>query len=72
MKNNVRLIRESKGMTMYRLAKDAGISAPFLLDLERQARNARPETMQRIANVLGCTVEDLIAGDDHEQGQATA
>ena len=57
--NNVKLIRESKGLTQRALAEAAGISAPFLYDLENGNRNAKPETWERIAKVLGCTVEDL-------------
>lgn len=57
--NNVRLIREAKGLTQKALAEAANISAPFLHDLENGNRNARPETWERIARVLGCTVDDL-------------
>ena len=57
--NNVKLIREAKGLTQKALAEAANISAPFLYDLENGNRNARPETWARIAKVLGCTVEDL-------------
>lgn len=69
MKNNIKLIREAKNMTMYRLAKEAGISAPFLLDLERENRNARPETLERIAAALGVPVSDLIG---EPKGEKTA
>lgn len=57
--NNVKLIREATGLTQKALAEAAGISAPFLHDLENGNRNARPETWARIAKVLGCTVDDL-------------
>lgn len=57
--NNVKLIREATGLTQKALAEAANISAPFLHDLEKGNRNARPETWARIAKVLGCTVEDL-------------
>lgn len=59
--NNIRTIREEKRISQIKLAADAGISQPFLYDLERGNRNAKPETMERIAAALGCTVEDLIA-----------
>ena len=58
--NNIRVIRESSGITQKALAEAAGISAPFLHDLERGNRNAKPETMERIASALGCTVRDLM------------
>lgn len=62
--NRIRLIRERKGVTMYRLAKDADISAPYLLDLERNARGAKPETLERIAVALGVDVSELTGNPD--------
>jgi transcriptional regulator with XRE-family HTH domain len=62
--NNVKLIRESKGLTQRALAEAAGISAPFLYDLENGNRNAKPETWERIAGVLGCTIDDLIRKEE--------
>lgn len=62
--NRIRLIRERKGVTMYRLAKDADISAPYLLDLERNARGAKPETLERIAVALGVDVSELTGQAD--------
>ena len=41
----------------------AGVSPPFLYDLENGRRGARPETMERIAAALGVTVEELKGGD---------
>ena len=54
-------------MTMYRLAKEAGISCPFLLDLERQARSAKPETFERIAAALGVPVNELFSDENGER-----
>ena len=41
------------------LARSVGVSQPFICDLENNRRGARPETMSRIADVLGVSVEDL-------------
>lgn len=57
--NNIKLIREAVGMTQKALADAANISAPFLFDLENGNRNAKPETWERIAAALGCSVSDL-------------
>ena len=70
--NNIRAIRKKRRMTQVELATVARISQPFIHDLERGNRNAKPETLERIAAALGCTVEDLITEDGHEQGQASA
>ena len=52
-------IRAAKDMTQKALAEAAGISQPFLFDLENGNRNAKPETLARIAAALGCTIDDL-------------
>ena len=41
------------------LARAAKISHPFLYDLERGARRASNETLERIAEALGVTVQEL-------------
>lgn len=61
--NNIKRIREEKGMTQKALADAASISAPYLLDLERGSRGAKPETWMRIASALGCTVAELMNDD---------
>ncbi|MBQ1516295.1 MAG: helix-turn-helix transcriptional regulator [Lachnospiraceae bacterium] len=58
--NRIRLIREERGMSLNGLATRAEVSAPYLLDLERGARGAKPETLERIAAALGVKVEDLM------------
>lgn len=60
--NRIKEIRLRKRITQVALAKAAGVSAPFLHDLENDRRNAKPETMQRIADALGCPVEMLTKG----------
>ena len=41
------------------LARSAGVSQPFICDLENNRRGAKPETMNRIAEALGVSVSDL-------------
>lgn len=55
----IKQLREQIGMTQKELANLADISAPFLLDLERGNRGAKPETLKRIADALGVEVNDL-------------
>lgn len=58
--NNIKLIRERKGMMQKALAEAAKVSSPYIYDLENGNRNAKPETWERIAAALGCTVNDLL------------
>ena len=55
----IREVREAKGVTQSFLASSAQVSQPYLSDLEYNRRGAKPETIKRIADVLGVTVEEL-------------
>ncbi len=63
MRNKIKEIRLAQQIGQRELARLVGVSAPFMHDLECGNRNAKPETMQKIANALGCTVADLKAGE---------
>ncbi len=70
--NRIKELRLQKEMTQTALAKAAGVSSPFLHDLENGNRNAKPSTMRRIADALGCPVELLQGGVDREAGRAVS
>ena len=57
--NHIKKMREERKLSQVQLAKLANISQPYLHDLENGARGAKPETLKRIADVLGVTVEEL-------------
>ena len=57
--NQIKKIRELKRINQKTLAEAAQISQPYLSDLEKNRRGARPETLERIAYVLGVTVDEL-------------
>lgn len=57
--NRIKEIREQIGMRQTKLAELAKISNPYLFDLEHNRRGARPETLARIAEALGVTVNEL-------------
>lgn len=65
--NNIKMLRTIAGITQAELADAAHISRPYLYDLENGNRGAKPETMQRIADALGCTVDDLLKEDGKEE-----
>ena len=58
--NRIKELREQKQMQQKDLAALAGISKPFLCDLEKNRRGAKPETYQRIADVLEVPVVELV------------
>ena len=63
--NRIKEIRMELNIQQKELARAAGVSSPFLHDLENGNRNAKPETMEKIANALGCTVEALKGGQEN-------
>ena len=69
--NRVKEIRLRKGIGLVRLAAMAGVSHPYLYDLERGNRNAKPETWERIAKALGVTVKEAKGeNEDDEDGSS--
>lgn len=58
--NRIKKVRQQKKIRQIDLARNAGVSQPFLSDLENNRRGAKEETMQRIADALGVKVKDLI------------
>ncbi|MEW9093987.1 MAG: helix-turn-helix transcriptional regulator [Clostridiaceae bacterium] len=59
---NIKKIRKEKGISAYRLAKDAKVGASTISQIEsgkRQSLNSA--TIEKIANVLGVSVDDLMA-----------
>ena len=61
--NRIKEIREFMGIKQKDLAIKAGVSQPYLFDLENQRRGAKRETLERIAAVLGVNVSDLFKDD---------
>ena len=58
--NRIKEIREEKKISQNQLARIAGISQPYLCDLERNRRWAKPETFQKIADALNVPVSSLL------------
>ena len=63
--SNLKRIREEKGLTQVNLAKIAEISPRMVSKYENGERDifkAESQTVYKIAQALGCTVEDILAG----------
>ena len=59
--NRIKEIRKLMNISQIELSRKAGISQPFLCDLENNRRGAKPETLKRIADCMGVVVADLTA-----------
>jgi DNA-binding XRE family transcriptional regulator/PHD/YefM family antitoxin component YafN of YafNO toxin-antitoxin module len=58
--NPVRVWREHRGMTITELAKMAGLSQPYLSQIESGARQGTTDTLAAIAGTLRLEIDDLI------------
>ena len=61
--NRIKKLRMLFNVSQKELSRMAGISQPYLHDLENNNRGARPRTLQRIADALGVTVDKLLEED---------
>lgn len=61
--NPIRVWRGHRGLTQQQLAKMAGISKPYLSQLETGKRQGTTEVLTSIANALGLTLEDIVKLD---------
>ena len=61
LSNNVKKLREKKGLSQDRLAKLANVANNTIIKIE-QGENKNPtlDTLKKIAKALGVSVDDLI------------
>jgi DNA-binding XRE family transcriptional regulator/PHD/YefM family antitoxin component YafN of YafNO toxin-antitoxin module len=59
--NAVRVWREHRGLTVRALAEKAGLTQPFVSQIETGKRDGTVATMRRIAEALGVALDDLVA-----------
>jgi transcriptional regulator with XRE-family HTH domain len=57
----VRALRTERGLSQEAVAHAAGISVPYLSDVERGVRNPSLEILSAVAGALGMALSDLIA-----------
>ncbi len=56
----VRVWREHRGLSAQSLAEQAGITQPYLSQIENGKREGGIETMKKLASVLGVMIDDLV------------
>jgi DNA-binding XRE family transcriptional regulator len=61
--NPIRIWREYRRLTQQQLAEAAGISTPYLSQLESGKRAGTTEVLSAIANALNLTLEDIVKMD---------
>ncbi len=60
----LRTIRLAKNISVYRIAKETGISPNHITDLEHGRRNPSVETLKRLVVPLGITMSELFCDDE--------
>jgi DNA-binding XRE family transcriptional regulator/PHD/YefM family antitoxin component YafN of YafNO toxin-antitoxin module len=58
--NALRVWREYRGLTVKQLADKAGVSAPFVSQIETGQREGSVETMRKLAGVLNISLDELV------------
>lgn len=62
----VRQIRESKNMTQETLSLKIGVSRSTIAMWESGQAKPRADTLIKLAAVLGCTVDELLKGEEKD------
>jgi transcriptional regulator with XRE-family HTH domain len=62
-------LREARGWTWYRLAKESGISTDGIAKMERPGTDPKLSTLHKLAAAFGIDVAELLAGVE-AKGQA--
>lgn len=66
----IRRVRHTRGLTLVQLADRAGLSHPFLSQLERGLARPSFTSLERIARALGTSQLELLAGAEEEAAAA--
>ena len=61
--NPIRVWRKHRGLTQQELAQRAGISKPYLSQIETGKRTGTAEVLSDIADALGVTLDEVMAVD---------
>ena len=65
-------LRVSKGLTRYRLSKDAKLDWGQLVEVEEGRSGMRIDNAIRVADVLGCSLDELVMGPAAASGPREA
>jgi len=61
---NLRRIRTAKGISQERLAADSGVDRAYVSQIETEKFAVTVDVLDRLADVLGCTIAEFLAGVD--------
>lgn len=67
MSNNLKELREARGMTQEALSKASGVHRVAIAKHETMDIGMTVDTAVRLANALNCTIDDLINKDEKKE-----
>ena len=70
--DRIREIRDKRGISQDRLAKEADLSKGFLSDVENSKANISSQNLLRIADFLEVSIDYLMRGENHESSTPKA
>lgn len=62
--DRIRELRNEKNLSLRELARQVGVSAPFLTDVENHRRYPADDTLEKLSQILGTTFENLKSHDN--------
>ena len=60
---NIAILRKRRGLTQEKLAEKTGLSQNFIARLETGSKNPSIDTIEAIANAIGCDIEEIVRKD---------
>lgn len=72
VKLRVRELREQLGITQEELARRLGVEPPAVSKWDRNLAYPRMDKLVAMADIFGCTVDDIICRKQIQDGQNTA
>lgn len=63
---NVQRLCDARDWTIYRLSKNSGVSLSALYNLEKKKQGPNAETLVKLADTLGVTVDEIVRGEDDQ------
>ena len=63
---SLRAVRRTRALSQHELAQLAGVTASAMSQAERAERGLSLATLVRLSSALGCTLDDLLRGEDPE------
>lgn len=69
--NRIQLLRKENNLTQAALAKQIEISLPQLVRYETKGVQPTADTLRRLADVFGTTIDFLVNGDTNEKATAS-